>query len=222
MEEINVYYKVEREFHDADDFEEFYGYKYPAGILDGSYGITSTIRQMLYAGDEDDTYVILVNILESLNFDIRCNILDVASGYYPAFGYEIAGRQLQLNKGTVTCIDPRIVVDKPFFNNVKLVKENFTDMYDLSNYDLIVSSLPCEITEELFRAVMNSGKPFFICPCNCHSNKIGKKLWEEMYEFCLDYEKKHGMENKTKIFREKVYYKYDYIDATKNSILYRK
>ena len=214
--------KVKREFNDFDEFEERYGSKYPYDILDLSNGMNSTIRQAFYAGDEDDTYVVLANILEDLGFDIGCNILDVASGYYPAFGYETAGRQLQLNKGTVTCIDPNLVVDKPLFKNVKLIKENFTEEYNLINYDLIVSCLPCECTNILFSNVLKSGKAFFILPCNCRSRYSKRKTWEDMYDFCLEYEEKNGLKNKVDVYRSYNSYKSSYIDSYDNPIIYRK
>lgn len=180
--------KIIREFNSEYDFIKKYGRKYPTHKLDTDYHSSTMveIQQMKYASNNlkyYDIYESLVNKLLELGFDIGCNMLDVASGYYPAFGYEIAGRQLQLDKGTITCIVPNLVVDKPLFKNIKLVKKNFTEKYNLNNYELIVSRLPCECTNILFRIVLKSEKDFFIMPCNCNSIYLKRKTWEDMYDF---------------------------------------
>lgn len=199
--------EVKREFDNILDFKKTYGFKYPRNALSNCYSseMSTTIQQMYYAAniyEYNDIYAILVNTMQELAFDIECNVLDVASGYYPALGYEIAGRQLQLNKGTLTCIDPNLVCDKPFHKNVKLVKDNFTEKYDLSHYDLIVSSTPCTISRELFNSVMKAKKNFFIYPCNCFTynpdNATGY-LWVELFEICKEYERENKIENRTKI-----------------------
>ena len=217
--------KVKREFDNESDFINKYGYKYPKNALSIFYHCyqKAEIQQMFYATNklEDyDIYESLVDDLIELGFDIGCNILDVASGYYPAFGYEIAGRQLQLNKGTVTCIDPKLVCGTPYHKNVKLIRDNFTKEYDLSSYDLIVSSLPCEVSYELFAALMNSNKDFFVYPCNCMpvfaDNQTGL-FWLDLYGYCRKYERENNIE--TRLINCK-FFNNPY--ASNRAIIYRK
>ena len=216
--------KVEREFDNEYDFINKYGFKYPNNKLSIYYhsNKTAEIQQMYYATNQLEGYNFyedLVNTLLKLGFDIRCNILDVASGYYPAFGYEIAGRQLQLNKGTVTCIDPNLVCTKPFHKNVKLVKDNFTEKYDLNEYDLVVSSLPCEVSYELFKVLMESQKDFFVYPCNCIPTSLENKtelFWLDLYMYCKDYQ------NNNKVNKLVSYKMFKNLYSDNRAILYRK
>lgn len=127
------------------------------------------IQQIKYAiGDlEPNVYEIVVNTLESI-FDIECNILDIASGCYPAFAYEIAKRQLELGYGKITCFEPNLICDEPLYPNVSFIKQYFNNKIDLSQYDLITSFLPCYATKEVVKAAIMQQKPFFILPCSCH------------------------------------------------------
>jgi len=49
------------------------------------------------------------------NFNIWCKILDISSGCYPAFAYEVAKRQQEIGAGTITCVEPNLVCDEPGF-----------------------------------------------------------------------------------------------------------
>ena len=127
------------------------------------------IQQMRYAvGDlEPNVYEDVVEELYS-TFNISCNILDIASGCYPAFAYEIAKRQQEIGAGTITCIEPSLVCDEPLYSNVSFIKDYFNSKFDLSQYDLITSFLPCYATKEVVKSAIMQQKSFFILPCSCH------------------------------------------------------
>ena len=116
--------------------------------------------------DDRNTYIAYFNKLIE-NFDIGKNILDVASGYLPAFANIVAERQIQLGSGTVTICDPTLIIDKVKHTNMVMTKEIFTRSTDLSKYDLITSIMPCETTETLIKTACENNKDFFIALCPC-------------------------------------------------------
>lgn len=150
--------------YDYDKYERIVAYFYGESCRE-----SIEIQQIKYAiGDlEPNVYEIVVNTLESI-FDIECNILDIASGCYPAFAYEIAKRQLELGYGKITCFEPNLVCDELLYQNVSFEKQFFNSKIDLSQYDLITSFLPCYATKEVVKAAIMQQKPFFILPCSCH------------------------------------------------------
>lgn len=144
-------------------------YYYESGVP--RYFQDTYMQQIYHAiGELDpdiDPYIASLRMFQDLEFDFGCNILDVASGYYPAFAYEIAKKQLELGRGSVTCIDPDIVCEQPLYSNVTFLKQKFTNEFDLSKFDLIVSLLPCGISSTLITSVIEQMKDYFILPCSC-------------------------------------------------------
>lgn len=170
------------------EFIKKYGNNYEPRIHDmlvdyckgESFRSVIEIQQMKYAlGDlEPNVYEEVVDELYS-QFNISCRILDIASGCYPAFAYEIAKRQQEIGAGTITCIEPKLVCNEPLYPNVNFIKDYFHNNFDLSQYDLITSFLPCYATKEVVKAAIMQQKSFFVLPCSCHF--IPKS--EEGYEY---------------------------------------
>ena len=117
----------------------------------------------------DDPYIGYLNKLKEF-FNINCNILDVASGDYPAFGVQIAKEQLTLSNGTVTMYDPNLVLGRPLIKNMVLHKEKFTKETVISNFDVVTSILPCSVTDLLLDRLLEEDKEFFVALCNCHEH----------------------------------------------------
>ena len=115
----------------------------------------------------DDPYIGYLNILKK-HFDVKCNILDVASGDYPAFGIQVAREQLRLKNGTITMYDPNLVVGKPLTSNMILYKEKFTSETNISSFDIVTSILPCSITDLLLNKLLEEDKEFLVGLCSCH------------------------------------------------------
>lgn len=101
------------------------------------------------------------------HFDIRCNVLDVASGIIPVFGNMLAKEQINLGKGRVTLYDPKLILPAAKYPNMSLNKRNFKLDIDIAPYKLITGILPCEITETIIEAACINQKDFYIALCGC-------------------------------------------------------
>ena len=128
--------------------------------------------------------------LEHLNkikqyFNITGNLLEVGSGVIPAFGNLVAKEQLRIGKGNITLYDPMLILDKPKYPNMKLVKKEFTLNTDVSNFDLITGILPCGATEDIIESACKNNKNFYIAMCGCTHFKtfpLFKPLTAEAYQ----------------------------------------
>lgn len=118
-------------------------------------------------GKDNDIYYGYYKKL-SENFDIDCNILDVASGCLPAFGLIISGEQMKLpcSKGTITMCDPAIIFDAGKKGNMTLVKDKF-DKEMIKSYDLITGIMPCSTTKDIITGACENNKDFYIGLCGC-------------------------------------------------------
>ena len=100
-------------------------------------------------------------------FDIGCNVVDVASGRIPSFANLIAEEQLRIGKGTITLYDRALLPFRPKYANMFYKKELFTPETDTSNADLIVATLPCAATESIIENACRNHKKFYIAMCGC-------------------------------------------------------
>lgn len=90
-------------------------------------------------------------------------ILEVASGYIPAFSYFLT--QLEVMKQPITAMDPLTL---PLtYENVITKKECFTKNTSISSYDLIVAMCPCEAIQPLLDKIVEEKKPLFVQVCSC-------------------------------------------------------
>ena len=101
------------------------------------------------------------------NFNIHGNILDVASGRFPAFANRIAKLQMQIQKGTITICDPNLIISKIKYPNMTLQKKELTPKTNIKEFDLITSILPCEATEIVLQKSIEEQKDFYIALCDC-------------------------------------------------------
>ena len=116
--------------------------------------------------DKTDIYLKHLNKIKSI-FNIDCNVLEVAGGMLPAFSNIVAREQLNIGKGTITMYDPMLATTKSKYTNLKLHKKEFTNITDISNYDLIIGILPCDVTEDIIRKSCIERKNFYIQMCGC-------------------------------------------------------
>ena len=100
-------------------------------------------------------------------FDIRGNVLDVASGSIPAFANLLAHEQLKIGSGTVTLYEPLLIVDKPKYPNMTMYRQNFTEYTYIKNFDLITGIMPCGVTETLIEQACRNQKDFYVAMCGC-------------------------------------------------------
>ena len=116
--------------------------------------------------NEDNPYVAHANNIEKY-FGVDKNILEVAGGIMPALSSLIARKQLRLGSGTVTMIDPKIIDTKSRYSNLKLQKQEFTKLCDVSNFDLLVGIMSCGVTGEIIESATKNNKDFYIAMCGC-------------------------------------------------------
>ena len=119
------------------------------------------------------------------NFDITGDVLEVCSGVIPAFGNLMAKEQLKIGCGTITLCDPALILDKPKYPNMKLVKDKFTLDTNINNFDLITGILTCEATEDIIESACKNHKNFYIAMCGCTHFKafpLFTSLTPEVYQ----------------------------------------
>lgn len=101
-------------------------------------------------------------------FGLDGNILEIGGGRYPAFANKVAAYQHQLKKGTITMYDPDLIITKPKYKNLTLIKENFTTEHDIHSYDLVTGLLPCDATEAIITSACRAHKDFYVAMCGCN------------------------------------------------------
>lgn len=134
-----------------------------------------------------DPYLVVLKILLE-KFDIGCDILEVACGRYPALGYDIARKQIELGCGTITFMDPNLICNEKnkLYKNVTPLCEPFTINTDISKYDIILAYRPHDVSFDLIKSVIDYNKDFLIFPCRCH---------DEDFFNLLDIDKKKDKSN---------------------------
>lgn len=114
--------------------------------------------------------------LERINsiFGQDRDIIEVASGYIPAFANKIAKKQLALNCGTITIYEPELFEEKAKYSNMTIHKEKFTEQTKINKDSLGIGILPCDATEAMIRNYCKNNMDFYIAMCNCahKSNNI--------------------------------------------------
>lgn len=169
------------------------------------YGVDTRLAQ-LYSlfgcfSKYSDPYIGFANVLQKY-FDIKVDILDVASGHYPAFGIIVASRQIELGCGTITLYDPSIVCkDKPAYPNMKIYRDRFDNIPSLSEYSLITSTLPSTITKKIIDKVIGTDQELFLVLCGYNGNgtyyeefNVGDsvKLYDVITRYATNLCKKRG------------------------------
>lgn len=114
--------------------------------------------------------------LERINsiFGLDRDIIEVASGYIPAFANKIAKKQLALNRGTITIYEPELFEEKAKYSNMTIHKEKFTEQTKINKDSLGIGILTCDATEAMIRNFCKNNMDFYIAMCNCahKSNNI--------------------------------------------------
>lgn len=145
----------------------------------GKKNVTCLLNQIYAAlkilSDNENEYLKIFNYLVN-NFDLGCNILEVASGNYPILAEYIDQYQTKIGKGTITVVDPKLSVKE--LGNVKLVKKPFNYGDVVKPYDLIISQSPCLKLDDIAVSAIQNNKQFFISMCQCIYDR---------YPYLIDY-----------------------------------
>ena len=134
----------------------------------GKNDVLSILRQIYAAlgmlNIDENEYIQVFNYLLS-NFDLGCNILEIAGGNYPVLATYISEHQKKIGKGSITVIDPDLSAKK--LGNIKLIKESFNYLNDIKNYDFIISQSPCLKIDDIVVSAIENNKQFFVTMCKC-------------------------------------------------------
>lgn len=106
-----------------------------------------------------------INRIETL-FGLDRDIVEVGSGYIPAFANNVAKKQLSINKGTITIYEPLLIKAEPKYPNMTVHREEFTAQTKVTA-SLGVGILPCEATETIIRSFCKNRIDFYIAMCGC-------------------------------------------------------
>lgn len=114
--------------------------------------------------DDVNLYKRYIEFLQQ-RYSLEQDILEVGCGRFPAFSKYVDIAQRKSGKGTITAYDPYLVTIN--FGNIKLYKKLFDKNTSLSNYSLITSVRPCDITLNLIERANAEDKDFSILTCGC-------------------------------------------------------
>lgn len=154
-----------------------------------------------------------VELIEN-EFGLDKRILEISCGPIPFLSKQIAKKQIRIGKGTITAIDPLLVMRK--YKNITLIKQQITSLTDISNYDLIVSKEPCMATELIIKLCYRYSKEFSIIPCDCYnllpefmdfSDQPIKQWYDYVFDVCKTWNKSDKFEVSKTYFNEECNYK---------------
>lgn len=95
-------------------------------------------------------------------YDINTDILEVGGGYVPAFAKKMNDKQ---KSGSVSVMDPSLIVSS--YGNLKLYRENFTEMTDVSKFKLLVGIQPCDATLPMIKSANKNDLDMYMMLCGC-------------------------------------------------------
>lgn len=135
--------------------------------------------------EEENPYLAFTELVEK-EYGLDLNILEVCGGIYPALSYEIAKKQLQIGKGTITVYD-ELLSKRLESKKIILQRKTFTKYNNIDNYDLVISKEPCHGTFAVIESTRNK-KDLILSPCKCYSLLPGyidylDNPLEQWYEF---------------------------------------
>ena len=139
-------------------------YKNPRANDKVFYQIFSAIDAL---PQEINPYYQFMKIIEK-EFGLERDIIDVGGGMFPALSLEIAKRQKEIGKGTITCYDPELVTTT--LDGITLKKEKFTLSSSIPENALIIGQKPCEATETIIRTSSIKNLEVFVQLCACTHN----------------------------------------------------
>ncbi len=93
------------------------------------------------------------------------NICEIGAGFYPALSRDILKEQQRLQKGTITAIDPDIILPK--HSKIKTRRESITSQTNLQEYDLLLAYMACDATIPIIDIANSYHKPYVIGLCGC-------------------------------------------------------
>ena len=172
--------EIEKYLRRYQEFIKKHGNSYPKSVLnfiDAAFlesldnvcdvDILMQVKQAIGVKHDIPSYyeAHLQKIME--NFDIGCNVVEIASGRYPALANLVATEQLKIGKGTITLYDPLLIPMGPEFPNMTIKRKYFSTKTNIKDYDLLISTMPCRITDAILETAAVNHKDFYVALCSC-------------------------------------------------------
>ena len=152
----------------------------------GIYDILNKARREQNEKEIPSLYQLHLSRIEKL-YDISGDVLDIASGWIPAFAEDIAYHQKQIGKGTITIYEPGLLRTRPRYKNMKLYKREFTGTESIKEFDLVTAILPCEATKPIIESACQNDIDFYVATCGCEHDINGRPFFYSDYESYQDY-----------------------------------
>lgn len=113
---------------------------------------------------KDDIYLNFFNLMKD-NFEIGQDIVEIGCGWIPSLARYIDNEQQVLNKGSITCYDPRLRISKS--GNIILNKDVIRLDDDISNVGLMCSFNSCNAEGIFLDLAQKNNKEFILGTCKC-------------------------------------------------------
>ena len=109
--------------------------------------------------DEENMFLGFRDLLDDV-FSIKDkNIVEIGGGVIPRLAYRISDIQ---TTGSIKVYDPRLSEYVQSSDRLILIKKAFNPWIDVSDADILIGLMPCEITEGIILSAVKSNKDFMI------------------------------------------------------------
>ena len=204
-----LYFKLAKKYKDIDiygrSFDEvfkktFFDILKEEGLEERERIMPTEIMQMYselgVVPDEDNSYLAHLNNITNF-FGVDRNILEVAGGAIPTMSNIIARKQLQLSSGTITMVDPFVFGTESKYSNLKICKQEFNELFDVKQFDLIIGIMSCGVTDKIIEAATKNNKDFYIAMCGCGAEAYFSYYYFDVpeYNYLIPYAKRLVEEN---------------------------
>lgn len=144
------------------------------------YGMPKFIRQLLakmniLTANENEYYKMFEYLKNQ--FDLGCDILELGGGHYPILSEYIDSYQRNVGRGTITVMDPNLVVSK--LGNIKLEKKHFNASTDITPYKLVIAVSPDDMFKTIVSKCAQDNIEYFIAICSCVATSYYRELYKK-------------------------------------------
>lgn len=150
--------------------------------------IRQILAKMNILTNKENEYYKMFEYLKK-QFDLGCDVLELGGGHYPILSEYIDSYQRNIGRGTITVMDPNLVVSK--LGNIKLEKKYFTSSTDITPYKLIIAVSPDDMFKKVVTKCAQDNIEYFIALCSCIVRTYRKEFYKKgklLYEDDLDYD----------------------------------
>lgn len=134
--------------------------------------------------EEKNPYYQMMKRIEA-EYGLDRDIVEVGGGMIPVLGMEIAKRQLEIGKGSITIYDPKAFIKTA--NGAKIINSYFTEATSpaLKEGDLLIGRKPCDATIGMIKAANKRNVEFYISLCDCDHTPTEYRLTHGGLRGCI-------------------------------------